>query len=261
MTHLELFRCEPLRARLTAKACAQNYLDAQHRRAVRTADQRLVSSRAIGLGPCRDCAIGRAHAAGETPDVIMTPVAAPAANETQKEPPMPQTFEERKRLVVEAALRKDRPILEVAREFGVSRTAVRYWIEEVGHDPKTWPKMRPGPGARRAPAPPKVQHGEELEELNRALERPKGKKLEPEERAAKAPETDERFARADPALDEARKVSDAILGLFLGSSTTAPPLVVELDRVPYRLVLAIQHLAQGKLDEAKRHIAAFEVCR
>lgn len=243
MTHLELFRCEPLRARLTAKACAQNYLDAQHRRAVRTADQRLVSSRAIGLGPCRECSIGRAHAAGETPDVIMTPAVAPASKEPREEPPMPPTNDLRKRLALDACRRKDRPILEVGREYGVHQATLRKWLKREGHDPKTWPKMRPGPGTRKAPAPPMEKGGDELS-------------LDVEERAAKAAES----TQADAYLDEARKVSDALFDVFLGQSHPAP-LVVELDHLPHRVALAIRELAQGRLEEAKKHIAAFEVCR
>lgn len=227
MTHLELFRCEPLRARLTAKACAQNYLDAQHRRAVRTADQRLVSSRAIGLGPCRECSIGRAHAAGETPDVIMTPATVPASKEAREEPPMPRTQnDERRRLALEACRRKDRPILEVGREYGVHQATLRKWLKREGHDPKTWPKMRRAPGDRKAPAPPKAAESK----------------------------------RPEAPLDRARKASDALFDVFLGPGQPAP-LVVELDRLPHRIALAICELAQGRLEEAKRHVAAFEAAK
>src|SRR5690606_22597668 len=118
-------------ARITSKTCATNYRHAQLDSTVTRGEAR----RTLGLGPCRVCAIGRAHAAGETTDVIRTPVSAPASKEPREEPPMPPTHnDERKRLALEACLRKDRPILEVGREHGFDQATLRKWLEREGHD-------------------------------------------------------------------------------------------------------------------------------
>jgi len=138
MRKLELFRCEPLAARLTPRACAQNYWDAQvyHGRRV---EMWKAPSRAYALGPCRGCEMGRAHAEAVDPGGL------DRIRKRRAPSPPNRTPDVVRQQAIEAALRRDRTIRAVAREFGVSQTSLRAWLKDAGYDAATWPKGRPGP--------------------------------------------------------------------------------------------------------------------
>lgn len=120
--HIELFRCEPLRARISAKQCGANY---------RAANGRVVmgsGSREIGLGPCKRCEIGRKNSGGW--------------KDPRELPKLKGTRQERIQQGTEILLKKDMPITIVERMARVKPGALRYHIERLGHDPREWPHAR-----------------------------------------------------------------------------------------------------------------------
>lgn len=116
---IELFRCDPLKARISARQCAANY---------RAANGFLVrgsESRAIGLGPCKDCAIGFRNSGGwEDP---------------RTKGRLSGTREERIKRGWELILTRKHPITTVERMAGVNKDFFRYRIEAAGMNPKDWP--------------------------------------------------------------------------------------------------------------------------
>lgn len=116
---IELFRCEPLRARISDRQCAANY---------RAANGFLVrgsESREIGLGPCKGCDTGRKNSGGWVDPRKVKKIKGPRA----------ERFEAGKRLI----LTREYPITTVARMTGIGRESYRYWMLTEGLDPREWP--------------------------------------------------------------------------------------------------------------------------
>lgn len=119
---IELFRCDPLKARISARQCAANY------RAANGFLIRGYESRAIGLGPCKGCEIGFRNSGGwEDP---------------RTKGRLSGTLEERVKRGWELILTRKYPITTVERMAGVNKDYFRYRIEAAGMDPKDWPHSK-----------------------------------------------------------------------------------------------------------------------
>lgn len=119
---IELFRCEPLLARISAKQCAENY------RASNGYVVRGSSSRAIGLGPCKGCETGKNNSKGwRDPRVKQTIFG---------------TIEERREKGWEIILKRDTPITAVERMAGLPYGYYRARLAREGYDVTEWPHLK-----------------------------------------------------------------------------------------------------------------------
>ena len=116
---IELFRCDPLKSRISARQCAANY---------RAANGFLIlgsESRAIGLGPCKGCDTGRGNSGGWVDPRKIKKIKGSRA----------ERFEAGKRLI----LTREYPLTTVSRMTGIGRESYRYWMLTEGLDPREWP--------------------------------------------------------------------------------------------------------------------------
>lgn len=145
---LELFRCEPMSARLTRSSCA-----AQYRRANGPSEKRVSGphpARLFGRAACIDCRVGAAHAAGKVVPVERltwsSPASSPATPTSRptttipvvegvldakrtKEQKMtgPISMETRARDVGDRA--RGMKVREAADKYGVAQQSIRNWVK------------------------------------------------------------------------------------------------------------------------------------
>ena len=179
---LELFKCEPLSAKLSRKACAGNYKIAQHK-----GQPTRGATHPQGRARCLGCEVGAAHARGELipveritwtkpataatpatrpteppPGVVETPSTPPKTPSPRSTPLGPRMDDARRADVLADVLKREMSIGEYATKHGVNQATIRWRLEKAGHDPKTWPKH---------PAASTPKRTKVAVELNEAVER------------------------------------------------------------------------------------------
>lgn len=119
---IELFRCDPLKARISEKQCGANYRAANGYQVLGHA------SRRIGLGPCVRCDVGKSNAKGWRDPRVKQSIFG--------------SYEHRKEKAMEMLEDRKTPIATVGRMVGISYHALQKHLKRHGFDTKEWPPAK-----------------------------------------------------------------------------------------------------------------------